>query len=62
MNDELQRIWKEVVATEYSYHSGINLEGQRKTTINLSHDSRCSGLDYLYIICSVRTLIKLEPM
>jgi hypothetical protein len=31
VNDELERIWKEVVVAKLSYYTGIFLEGRRKT-------------------------------
>jgi hypothetical protein len=32
MNNELERIWKEMVVAKWSYYTGICLEGQRKIT------------------------------
>jgi hypothetical protein len=42
MNDELERIWKEVVM---AYYPGIRLEGLRKTTKNLSQNSQSPDWD-----------------
>jgi hypothetical protein len=35
MNDELERIWKEVTVTYSRYHAGICLEVLRKTTFKI---------------------------
>jgi hypothetical protein len=43
MADELEEIWKETVVAKSRYHSGIHLEGLRKTTKNLVQDDRCPG-------------------
>jgi hypothetical protein len=41
MNEELETMWKEAVVAYLKYYPGISLEGQRKTTKNLSQDNWC---------------------
>jgi hypothetical protein len=43
MDDELKRIWKEVVVAELRYYPGICMEGMRKTMKNYGQDSHCLG-------------------
>jgi hypothetical protein len=38
MNNELERIRREMVVAKWSYYTGICLEGQRKTTNKLRQD------------------------
>jgi hypothetical protein len=45
MKDELERIWKEVVAYFLTYYNGICLEGLWKVTSSLSQDSRSQRRD-----------------
>jgi hypothetical protein len=40
MNNELKRIWKDVVVTYLKYYPGICLVGLRKTTKTLCGNSR----------------------
>jgi hypothetical protein len=42
VNDELGRIWKEVVVASLRYYSGISSEGLRKSE-NLGQDRQCSS-------------------
>jgi hypothetical protein len=35
MNDELERIWKEVTMTSSRYYHGICMEGQRKIVADI---------------------------
>jgi hypothetical protein len=46
VNDELERIWKEVVVPNLRYYPNICLEGLRKTTQNLSQDSWSLSQDF----------------
>jgi hypothetical protein len=43
MNNKVKIIWKEVAVAETKYYSGICLQGLKKITRHLSHNSRCLG-------------------
>jgi hypothetical protein len=43
MCGELERMWKEAVVAQLRYYPGNCLEGLRKTTNDLSQDSRRPG-------------------
>jgi hypothetical protein len=45
MNNDLERIRKEAAVALFNYYLGICLEGLKKTTKNLSHDSQSQGRD-----------------
>jgi hypothetical protein len=45
MVNDMQRVWNEAAVTWSGYYSGIFLKGLRKTTKNVSFDSRCPGRD-----------------
>jgi hypothetical protein len=40
MNDELEKIWKEAIVIYSKHHLANCLEGRRKTTRNLRHESK----------------------
>jgi hypothetical protein len=54
MNNNLERIWKEVVVAWSRHNPGIFLERLRKFKKHLSHDSRCHSRD------SIRGLLEYE--
>jgi hypothetical protein len=45
VSNEFERMWKKRSWPNLRYYSGICLEGLRKTTKNLSQDSRSPGRD-----------------
>jgi hypothetical protein len=47
MNDEVERIWKEGIMLVSKYYSEIRLEGLRKTTTDLSRNSKDPPPEYV---------------
>jgi hypothetical protein len=42
-NNDVERIWKEVISASSRYYTNIRLKGLRKTTGNIHQDSQCAG-------------------
>jgi hypothetical protein len=47
VNDELEKMWKEVVMAILRYYPGICLDGWQKTMKTLNPDSQCSYISVL---------------
>jgi hypothetical protein len=45
MNDQLGRIWKEILESKSKYYRSVCLEGVRKRTVILRQGSNCPGRD-----------------